>query len=63
MTFEVGQGVLGINPQGFTPRYGNEVNFSCFFFHFLNFKVWPGDLPEYLRKTLRVYSMYPCTAA
>ena len=30
MTFEVGQGVSGINPQGFMPRYGNEANFSCF---------------------------------
>ena len=31
MTFEVGQGVSGINPQGFMPRHGNEANFSCFF--------------------------------
>ena len=32
------QGVSGINPQGFLPRYGNEANFSCFF-HFSNFEV------------------------
>ena len=30
ITFEVGQGVSGINPQGFMPRYGNEANFSTF---------------------------------
>ena len=49
MIFEADQGVSGINPQGFMPRYGNEANFS----RFLTFQTLKCSIPR------NVYSK-PC---
>ena len=60
ITFEVGQGVSEINPQGFHVSVWKRGKFFEFV-HFSDFEV--QYLPEYSRKNLRIYAGYPRTTA